>query len=357
MGPDVFVQLGPDLGRRPPDQQPDGRARIAQGEGKKPCPPVAARVRVADHRAAAIINLALLAGGRRDDHARLDGSTPTQAPHEAADTRIAGRTTVVADQVLVEGDGVAPRGQGGLDALAERLAGAGRRRPARWNGVGRYRPRGGRVCCGRVGGHLPGNGRFCRLCRRPPWAADRQPRRLQIGADRLAAAPGRLFDAPERPSQAPKRQDLLSLRVAQDVAHPGEGPCRPCRRQRLSRGPLMAGFQVSINGRFWVSPETRAVNWSITISIKRIWAALRLRLESNSENAACAAARSIPTMHRTKYGSEVASLRARRPFNNTRPSFSPISTSVVSSPSRSVSVSGWLVRRRWITRWSRCCCR
>ena len=113
---------------------------------------------------------------------------------------------------------------------------------ARWNGVGRYRPRGGRVCCGRVGGHLPGNGRFCRLCRRPPWAADRQPRRLQIGADRLAAAPGRLFDAPERPSQAPKRQDLLSLLVAQDVAHPGEGPCRPCRRQRLSRGPLMAGF-------------------------------------------------------------------------------------------------------------------
>ena len=150
-----FVQLGPDLGRRPPDQQPDGLARIAQGEGKKPCPPVAARVRVADHRAAAIINLALLAGGRRDDHARLDGSTPTQAPHEAADTRIAGRKTVVADQVLVDGDGVAPLGQGGLDALAERLAGAGRRRPARWNGVGRYRPRGGRVCCGRVGGHLP----------------------------------------------------------------------------------------------------------------------------------------------------------------------------------------------------------
>ena len=72
--------------------------------------------------------------------------------------------------------------------------------------------------------------------------AGRQPRRLQIGADRLAAAPGRLFDAPERPSQAPKRQDLLSLLVAQDVAHPGEGPCRPCRRQRLSRGPLMAGF-------------------------------------------------------------------------------------------------------------------
>ena len=103
-----------------------------------------------------------------------------------------------------------------------------------------------------------------------PWAADRQPRRLQIGADRLAAAPGRLFDAPERPSQAPKRQDLLSLLVAQDVAHPGEGPCRPCRRQRLSRGPLMAGFQVSINGRFWVSPEdpgTRLGPYEVTALI------------------------------------------------------------------------------------------
>ena len=239
---------------------------------------VAARVRVADHRAAAIINLALLAGGRRDDHARLDGSTPTQAPHEAADTRIAGRKTVVADQVLVDGDGVAPLGQGGLDALAERLAGAGRRRPARWNGVGRYRPRGGRVCCGRVGGHLPGNGRFCRLCRRPPWAADRQPRRLQIGADRLAAAPGRLFDAPERPSQAPKRQDLLSLLVAQDVAHPGEGPCRPCRRQRLSRGPLMAGFGCR--------PRTRVLEASPFHGegYRKAWAKLRVeRIRTSQE--------------------------------------------------------------------------
>ena len=257
-----FVQLGPEIdpGRRPPDQQPDGRARRAQGEGKKPCPPVAARVRVADHRAAAIINLALLAGGRRDDHARLDGSTPTQAPHAAADTRIAGRTTVVADQVLVEGDGVAPRGQGGLDALAERLAGAGRRRPARWNGVGRYRPRGGRVCCGRVGGHLPGNGRFCRLCRRPPWAADRQPRRLQIGADRLAAAPGRLFDAPERPSQAPKRQDLLSLLVAP----------RRCssRRRTMSSLPASTSQSRPVNGRF-----SRVHKWPVLgVARGRGWA-------------------------------------------------------------------------------------
>ena len=44
-----------------------------------------------------------------------------------------------------------------------------------------------------------------------PGPRTASPRRLQIGADRLAAAPGHLFDAPERPSQAPKRQDLLSL--------------------------------------------------------------------------------------------------------------------------------------------------
>ena len=97
----------------------------------------------------------------------------------------------------------------------------------------------------------------------------------------------------------------------------------------------------------------RAVSWSITISMKRICGVVRLRLERNSEKASCAAARSIPTMLRTKWGSEGASLRARRCVSSVRPSSSPISTSVCSSPRRSVAVSGWFVRRRWITMWSR----
>ena len=57
----------------------------------------------------------------------------------------------------------------------------------------------------------------------------------------------------------------------------------------------------------------RAVSWSITISTKRICGGVRLRSFRNSENAACAAARSMPTRLRTKCASEGASLRASKP--------------------------------------------
>ena len=70
-----------------------------------------------------------------------------------------------------------------------------------------------------------------------PWAADRQPRRLQIGADRLAAAAGRLFDAPERPLHALKGQDLPSLLVAQDVLIPAKDHV------------VLAGVKVSVAAR------------------------------------------------------------------------------------------------------------
>ena len=43
---------------------------------------------------------------------------------------------------------------------------------------------------------------------------------------------------------------------------------------------------------------------------------VRLRLERNSEKASCAATRSIPTMRRTKWASEGASLRVRRDVNS-----------------------------------------
>jgi hypothetical protein len=36
---------------------------------------------------------------------------------------------------------------------------------------------------------------------------------------------------------------------------PGEAACVLARRQRLGRLCVVAGFQVSIDGRFWVSTE------------------------------------------------------------------------------------------------------
>jgi hypothetical protein len=55
--------------------------------------------------------------------------------------------------------------------------------------------------------------------------------------------------------QSLQRQNLLLLVVARDVARGGERTCVP--RQRLGLGLLrvVAGFQVSINGRIWVFTE------------------------------------------------------------------------------------------------------
>ena len=67
--------------------------------------------------------------------------------------------------------------------------------------------------------------------------------------------PGVLLGAPQGPSKAPQGQNLALLLVAQDIAHSGAKTCRPCSRQCPGRSPVVAGFQVSIGGRFLVSTE------------------------------------------------------------------------------------------------------
>ena len=74
---------------------------------------------------------------------------------------------------------------------------------------------------------------------------------------RLASDSGGVFDAPQRPAEAPQRQDLLSFLFGQDVAHAGQERAVPDRRQRLGALSEMAAFQVSTNGRIWVSTEAR----------------------------------------------------------------------------------------------------
>jgi hypothetical protein len=46
----------------------------------------------------------------------------------------------------------------------------------------------------------------------------------------------------------------VSFRVAQDVGHPGDEP-EARRPLNVCAASLLAGFQVSIIGRFWVSTE------------------------------------------------------------------------------------------------------
>ena len=69
---------------------------------------------------------------------------------------------------------------------------------------------------------------------------------------------------------------------SKDVAHPGEGP-EPLRRcQRLSRSRVVAGFQVSIDGRFWVSPEVCYNRRKINLS--QVFAGQRVGVKQVSDN-------------------------------------------------------------------------
>ena len=84
----------------------------------------------------------------------------------------------------------------------------------------------------------------------PRWQGKRSLRLHDLAPD-----PGCPFDLPQRPAEASQRQDLLSFVFCQDVAHAGQELAVPDRCQRLGPLSLMAGFQVSTNGRIWVSTE------------------------------------------------------------------------------------------------------
>jgi hypothetical protein len=270
----ALVELRPDLRARVPHQEPHRFSRVAQRQDEEADAPVLARVRVTDHRpVAAIVDLAFLARRRGDDDAGLGRRRATEREHKAADARIPRDETVVVDQVVPDRHGVPTAAHRLGDQLAIRLAGTRTRRAAgAWDGgeVGGHLRCGGRFCPIRVGGHLRRNGRFCRRVGGHPrrggrfWrphprpatpATHRDPGRLQIVAGRLSAYAGGRFDAPQRPTESPQCDDLLLSVITQDVAHGGVGACAPRCRQRLGPLRVVAGFQVSINGRFWVSTE------------------------------------------------------------------------------------------------------
>ena len=240
-----LVQLGPDLRAGAVNQQPDGLARIAQGQDEEPCPAVLAGVRVTDHRSVAVVNLCFLPPGPGDHRPSLDGGLLPDGRDEAPHARIARRETVVVDQVLPDGRGVAPAAERVDDQLAVGLARARLRRstgPLRGDGRGVVRALASRRGRRRVGGHLRGNGRICRTSGWAATAAHGQAGRFQVTAGGLAPDPGGLFDPPQRPAEASQREDLLSFLFAQDVAHAGAGTSssRPASTSRAAIG----------NGRF-----------------------------------------------------------------------------------------------------------
>jgi hypothetical protein len=105
----------------------------------------------------------------------------------------------------------------------------------------------------RVGGHL--FGRICRRVAPPPGGPHGEPGGLEVGPGGLAPHARRRFNAAQRPAQLPEGNDLPLLRVAQDVRHAGGGAHSPTAASTSERLLPMAGFQLSIYGRFWVSTE------------------------------------------------------------------------------------------------------
>ena len=222
----LLVELRPDPRTRLPGQEPDRLAAVAEGENEEARAAVLAGLRMADHRAVAVVDLRLLARRGEDHRMGLGRARPAQSPHEAADARVAGREAVAVDEVLPDGHRVAPAPERLDDHLAVRLAGARLRAAAGPRGPGRRRRVGGHLIgrfCRRVGGHPVG-----RFWDGPPAPAagrpDGDPGGFQVRARRLPADAGRLLDPTERPPQPPQHQHLVSLRVAQDVGHPGDEP-------------------------------------------------------------------------------------------------------------------------------------
>ena len=122
-----LVQLGPDLGARPADQQPHGLARVAERQHEEPRPPVLAGGGITDHWPVAVVDLRFLTPHRRDHYPGLGGGTLPELGDESPHTGIAGRKAVRIDQVLPDGHGVAPAADGLDDQLAVALGWGGPR--------------------------------------------------------------------------------------------------------------------------------------------------------------------------------------------------------------------------------------
>jgi len=94
-------------------------------------------------------------------------------------------------------------------------------------------------------------GRFCGIPSPPNRWTHHDPRRPEIRSGGFAANMGRSLDTPQLPPQPSQRDDLLFLFFAQDIARVTERNSPPvkCPDQAI----LLADFQVSTYGRFWVS--------------------------------------------------------------------------------------------------------
>ena len=153
----LLMQFGPDLRAGPEHQQANRLAAVAQSQHEQPRAPVLAAVRVAHHRAGAVIDLSFFTGCGLDHCAGFRRLLAAKLADEAPDALVAGGEAAGVHQILPDRHGVAAMGEPEFDGVPVGPAGAGR-----WTAAGlRFGRRGcaaGQLRA-KVGGHL--TGRFC----------------------------------------------------------------------------------------------------------------------------------------------------------------------------------------------------
>ena len=229
-------------------------AAVAQRQHEQPRAPVLAGLRVAHHRAVAVIDLRFFAGRGLDHHASFRRWRSAQLADEALDAVVAAGEAVVVHQVLPDGHGVAAARQRQLDDFAVRLAGAGRRTAARlrlrlWS---RCRSAGfsapGSVVTSMAGfaGGRSGPSRPAAAPRSRPLSDTR----LAVSRRIRVACSMRRSDQPSRPS-AMTCCFFSSLKTLLTLTE-GNPPSGSMSWISLSRWPV---FRCPSYGRFWVSTE------------------------------------------------------------------------------------------------------
>ena len=123
----LLMQLGPDARAGAEHQQTNSFPAVSQRQDEQSRAPILARLRVADHRPGAIIDLRFFTRRRLNDHARFWRGRPAQLPHKAFHAGVFFAEAVAVHQVLPNGHGVPAFGQLSFDELPKRFACARRR--------------------------------------------------------------------------------------------------------------------------------------------------------------------------------------------------------------------------------------
>jgi hypothetical protein len=118
-----LMEFGPDARTRTPRQQTNAFAGVSQGQHEQPGPPVLARLRVADQRAAAVIDLGFFPWLGEDDPRCLGQLGTTKPAYETLYGLVVAWITVLRNQVLPDGLGIPSTAQFLLDQVSVGLAG------------------------------------------------------------------------------------------------------------------------------------------------------------------------------------------------------------------------------------------